>query len=154
LTKAQDLKKRIQGGEDFAKIAEKESDDAGSGSRGGELGTFRRGQTVPSFEQAAFSMKPGEISDPVKSQFGYHIIRVDSKETPSFESMKSEVEAKLAPEEAQKAVEAVMSKTTVALDPEYFPASLTKKPQAPAPGAAPQSTPATPQSAPQSTPAK
>jgi peptidyl-prolyl cis-trans isomerase C len=122
LAKAQSLKRRIQGGEDFAKIAAQESDDAGSGAQGGDLGAFRRGQMVPSFEQAAFAMKPGEVSEPVRSQFGYHIIKVESKEPRSFDDMRPELEAQLGPEQAKKVVEDVVAKTTVSLDPQYFPA--------------------------------
>jgi parvulin-like peptidyl-prolyl isomerase len=60
LAKAQDLRKRIQAGEDFAVLARQESDDTGSGASGGDLGFFRRGQMVPAFEQAAFALQPGE----------------------------------------------------------------------------------------------
>jgi len=70
LAKAQDLRKKIQDGGDFAAFAIQESDDTGSGSKGGDLGTFHHGQMVTSFEQAAFALKPGELSEPVKTQFG------------------------------------------------------------------------------------
>src|ERR1035437_1194600 len=73
LAKVQDLRAKIAAGGDFAAIAIKESDDTGSGMNGGDLGTFRRGQMVPSFDEAAFALKPGELSQPVKSQFGYHL---------------------------------------------------------------------------------
>lgn len=69
----EDMLKR---GEDFAKLAAKYSKDTGSGANGGDLGWFAKGAMVAEFEQAAFSMKVGEISKPIKSQFGYHIIQV------------------------------------------------------------------------------
>lgn len=121
LAKAQALRQRIQGGEDFAKIATQESDDAGSAVSGGDLGTFRHGQMVPSFEQVAFALKPGEVSDPVKTQFGYHVIKVESKDNKSFEDVRPDLERQLAPVQAQKAVDDLVKKTPAVLDPEFFP---------------------------------
>ena len=74
---AEDLLERLRQGEDFATLAREHSGDTGSASAGGDLGYFTRGRMVPEFEEAAFSLRPGEISEPVKSDFGYHIIRVD-----------------------------------------------------------------------------
>jgi peptidyl-prolyl cis-trans isomerase C len=121
LAKAQSLRQRIQAGEDFAKLATQESDDTGSGANGGDLGTFRHGQMVPTFEQAAFAMKPGEVSQPIKTQFGYHVIRLESKDTKSFEEVRPDLERQLGPLQAQKAVEDLLQKTPAVLDPEYFP---------------------------------
>jgi peptidyl-prolyl cis-trans isomerase C len=121
LAKAQSLRQRIQAGEDFAKLATQESDDTGSGANGGDLGTFRHGQMVPTFEQAAFAMKPGEVSQPIKTQFGYHVIRLESKDTKSFEEVRPDLERQLGPLQVQKAVEDLLQKTPAVLDPEYFP---------------------------------
>jgi peptidyl-prolyl cis-trans isomerase D len=74
LTKAQDLVKQIKGGADFAEVAKKNSEDAAE--KGGDLGWLVKGQTVPEFESAAFSLKTKDVSAPVLSQFGYHIIQV------------------------------------------------------------------------------
>jgi foldase protein PrsA len=69
---------RIKNGESFANLAKELSIDKGSGKRGGDLGYFDRGMMVKPFEQAAFKLEKGQISEPVKSEFGYHIIkRVD-----------------------------------------------------------------------------
>jgi peptidyl-prolyl cis-trans isomerase D len=68
----------VRGGEDFAAVARKSSEDQGSASRGGDLGCFPRGRMLPEFEGAAFSMAAGEISDPVRTSLGYHIIRLAS----------------------------------------------------------------------------
>jgi peptidyl-prolyl cis-trans isomerase D len=77
---AEEALKKIKDGGDFAKIAEQLSDDPSSASKGGSLGEFDRGIMVPEFEEALDKLKEGEISKPVKSPFGYHIIRLDSKQ--------------------------------------------------------------------------
>jgi peptidyl-prolyl cis-trans isomerase SurA len=77
LATAQDIRRRLVGGEDFAQVARRHSADPGSRERGGELGWFRRGTWVPEFERVAFALRPGEISLPVETSFGFHIIRVD-----------------------------------------------------------------------------
>ena len=120
LAKAQDLEKRIKAGEDFGKLAGAESDDIGSAINGGDLGTFGHGRMVPSFDEAAFKLAPGQVSEPVKSQFGYHIIKLESKETKSFEEMKPEIEKKLTPDEAKKSMEVLEKNTKVFYDPEFF----------------------------------
>lgn len=120
LAKAQDLRKKLVAGGDFAAIAKEESDDAGSAASGGELGFFRHHQMVPSFETAAFAMKDGEISDPVKSQFGYHVIQVEAHQTKTFDEAKPEIERNLAPQAAQKALEDMVRKATVEMDKDYF----------------------------------
>jgi len=75
--KAEAILERLHKGEDFAKLAQENSDDPGSKNKGGEYDFFGRGKMVPEFEQAAFSLNPGEISSPIKTQFGYHIIKVE-----------------------------------------------------------------------------
>lgn len=75
---AEDVRKRAVAGEDFAKLAKEYSDDTGSKDNGGEY-TFRRGQMVPEFEAAAFSLGTNQVSDIVTTQYGYHIIKLDEK---------------------------------------------------------------------------
>ena len=72
-------KKRVEAGEDFAAVAKEVSDDPGSKETGGDLGFFKRGAMVAPFENAAFSLEPGELSDVVESPFGFHLIRVEEK---------------------------------------------------------------------------
>ncbi len=84
--------KRIKGGEDFAKVADDVSTDPGA--KGGDLGWFTKDRMVPEFADAAFKLEPGQISDPVKSQFGWHIIKVEEKRQkvfPPFDAVKDQV---------------------------------------------------------------
>jgi foldase protein PrsA len=75
-SKAKTVLARLKRGADFGELAKELSTDTGSGAKGGDLGWFGKGAMVAEFETAAFSMKIGEISEPIKSQFGYHIIQV------------------------------------------------------------------------------
>ena len=90
---------RVKGGEDFAKVAGELSKDPGSKTDGGDLGFFTKDRMVEPFAEAAFKLEPGQVSDPVKSQFGWHVIKVEdkrSKPVPSFDEMKDQVETYLA----------------------------------------------------------
>ncbi|MDQ0187730.1 peptidylprolyl isomerase [Cytobacillus kochii] len=90
---AEEVKKKLDDGEDFAKVAEEYSTDTASAANGGDLGWFGAGQMVAEFEEAAYALEVDEISDPVESQHGFHIIQVtDKKEKESYEDMKEEIE--------------------------------------------------------------
>lgn len=92
---AKKVEERLAKGEDFAKIANEVSQDPGSGKQGGDLGFFGRGQMVPQFEEAAFKLEPGKVSAPIKTQFGFHIIKLEEKRTrpvPPFDQVRPQIE--------------------------------------------------------------
>jgi hypothetical protein len=100
---AQDLIKRIKGGEKFEDLAKKYSQDPGSAAKGGDLGFFDRGQMVAQFDSAAFSLEPGQMSDVVATPFGYHIIQVQERQTPGFDEVGPQFRQQLQMQKVQKA---------------------------------------------------
>ena len=120
LAKAQEIRKKLLAGGDFAATAKAESDDAGSGANGGSLGTFSHGQMVPAFDQAAFSLPVGQISEPVESPFGYHLIKVESRTTKSFEEAKADIEKRIKPQLIRDTMERLKAQTPSTLDESYF----------------------------------
>ena len=128
LAKAQDIRKKILAGADFATVAKAESDDAGSGAKGGELGTFKHGQMVPAFDQAAFALPVGQVSEPVKTQFGYHIIKITSRNAKSFDEAKAQIEKELKPKLAKEAMDQLKAHTPVTLNDGYFGKEQSQRP--------------------------
>ena len=132
LAKAQEIRKKLVDGADFATLAKAESDDAGSGANGGDLGTFGKGRMVPAFEQVAFTIAVGELSEPVKSQFGYHIIKVETRQEKTFVEVRPDIEKKLDGELVKKAMDDLKNATPVVMNPDYFgPAPAAMMPPAP-----------------------
>jgi peptidyl-prolyl cis-trans isomerase SurA len=80
--RADDARRRLDAGADFAALAAAESEDPGSKQKGGELGAFGRGEMVPEFEKAAFEAPVGKVVGPIRSSFGWHVIRVDERVSP------------------------------------------------------------------------
>ncbi len=102
---ANEVAKKLAAGGDFAELAKEYSIDEGSSKEGGEVGYFGKGAMVPEFEEAAFSMEKGEISDPVKSEYGFHIIKVtDKKEAKeaNYEESKEEIKSALMESKVQE----------------------------------------------------
>ncbi len=105
-SKAQAILDQIHKGGNFADLAKKNSDDPGSKVQGGELGFIKKGVTVPAFEQASFALEPGQTSDLVKTQFGYHIIQSEEKQvahTQPFAEVKNKILAALTLQKEQGA---------------------------------------------------
>jgi peptidyl-prolyl cis-trans isomerase C len=95
---AKAVEEELKKGADFAELAKKKSKDPGA-SDGGDLGFFTKDQMVPEFSAVAFALEPGKISDPVKSQFGWHVIKVEEKrkrKAPDFDQVKSQIETYVA----------------------------------------------------------
>ncbi|HEV2112558.1 MAG TPA: peptidylprolyl isomerase, partial [Terriglobales bacterium] len=110
--KAEGILKQLKAGANFEELAKKESDDKGSAINGGSLGFFQRGQMVPEFEKVAFSLAPGQMSDLVKTQFGYHIIRVDDKHIagiPPLAQVKDKIDPIVKQQKAQQRAEQLSS---------------------------------------------
>ena len=110
--KAEEVLAKVRKGEDFAALAKQYSDDPGSKDKGGEY-TFGRGQMDPDFEKAAFNLKPGEVSEPVETRFGYHIIKLeDTREAkfPAYEEVKAKIEQGLVQQKLAKYREELKSK--------------------------------------------
>lgn len=120
LAKAKDLRAKIAAGGSFEELAKVESDDRGSGTNGGALGDFTRGRMVPQFEETAFTLKENELSEPVKTQFGYHLIQVQKHTTKSLNEVSDDIKKKLVPELTQKGIDEVKAKTAISFDTNYF----------------------------------
>jgi peptidyl-prolyl cis-trans isomerase C len=96
--KAKEILKKLKAGANFAELAKAESKDTGS-SDGGDLGYFTKDQMVSEFAEVAFKLANGSLSDPVKTQFGWHIIKIEDKRTkavPAFDAVKDDIRAYLA----------------------------------------------------------
>lgn len=108
---------QLKKGGDFAKLAKEKSKDAAAAAQGGDLGYFTKDAMVEPFANAAFAMKPGEISkEPVKTQFGYHIIKVEDKRTqpqPTLDEVKPQLEQTLSKDIVTALVEELRGKATI-----------------------------------------
>src|SRR5579863_10171829 len=113
LEKAKDLRAKILAGAKFTEVAQAESDDVGSGQNGGDLDPFGHGAMIPEFEKAAFALKVGELSQPVRSAFGYHLILVETHTTKTFDDALPDILKAVGPASADKAVEELKNKAKV-----------------------------------------
>ena len=131
--KAEALRSEIVSGKaKFEDVAKKESDDTESAKNGGELGSFGRGQMVPEFEQAAFGAKVGEVTPVVRTQFGYHIIKVEEHASTPFEQVKPTLEKSVKQKKLRDTLDAMKESAKPVYDEAYFapPAPPTPPPAA------------------------
>jgi peptidyl-prolyl cis-trans isomerase D len=116
--KAEDLLAQVKKGADFAELAKKNSQDEGSAVKGGDLDFFGRGAMVPEVDKVAFELQPGQTSDLVKSQFGYHIIKVTDKRAATLKTLadvRTQIEDQLKVEQAQDAAQKLASEVAAEL---------------------------------------
>src|SRR5262245_3057121 len=135
--KAREVYEKLAHGSDFAQLAKEHSKDPGSKDQGGELGFFGRGQMVPQFEEAAFRLKKGEVSEPFESQFGWHIVRLDDRRrrsAPAFEAVKERVVASMIHRKAQQVAADLRGKAQI----EYIDPELKRSLESERPGARPK----------------
>jgi peptidyl-prolyl cis-trans isomerase C len=139
--KAKDVEARLKKGEDFAKLASSLTEDPSGKENGGDLGYFTKDQMVPEFADKAFTMKPGDVSAPVKTQFGWHVIKLEDKRQkplPTFDEVRPQIEQFLAQKAQAEAVQKVrdaakVEKTAAAPSPsDLLPKTDAPKPDAPA----------------------
>jgi len=125
--------------DDFATIAKNQSADPGSKDDGGDLPPFPRGQMVKEFDEAAFSLPIDQISNPIKTRYGYHIIQVKKREIPPLEDVKEDITEQLRPQKLEAMVEELKKKNATTLDEAFFgPPLPTAQPGQPGqPAAAP-----------------
>ncbi len=124
--KAKEVLEKINKGDDFTKLAEEYSSDPGSKAQGGKLGYFSKGQMVKEFEEAAFALKKGEVSKPVKSQFGWHVIKLDDRRTkplPTYEEVKVHIVDSMVQQKGQQAATDLRSKAKL----EYVDAEIAEQ---------------------------
>jgi len=124
---AKKLSDELKKGGDFDKIAKEKSTDKGSGTKGGDLGWFTKDKMVPEFADAAFKLKKGEVSAPVKSAFGWHVIKLEDRravKAASFDEMKESLRAELANKAVQTYVEGLLKDADV----KYFSADGKEQP--------------------------
>ena len=120
LAKAKSLRVRIVKGEDFAALAKSESDDPATIAKGGDLGTIGHGHLLPELDRAVFALPVGAVSQPIRSQFGWHLIQVQNRRTPDLSDVRGKAEKRFQTESAQNAMEAFRKSARPVLDGGYF----------------------------------
>jgi len=114
--KAKEVLEKVGKGVDFAKLAEEYSNDPGSKADGGKLGYFAKGQMVKEFDEAAFALRKGEVSKPVQTKFGWHIIKIEDRRArplPSFDEVKGQIVSSIVQQKGQQAAAALRGKANI-----------------------------------------
>ncbi len=127
--KAEEILEKLKKGEDFAKLASEVSEDPGTKAKGGDLDFFPRGTMIPAFEEAAFSLKPGEMSGLVETEYGYHIIKLEEKKDAvlePYEKIKDKVKDQALQEMRKAAVTDFVEKSLKDARVEIHPGSTNK----------------------------
>lgn len=143
MAKAMSLMARLKAGADFAQLASRESDDVNTAREGGSLGPVGAGALPQELEGPVMTLQPGQISDPLRSQFGIHIFKAGQRSSQPFEQLREALAARVERQEAEAAVIRLSQSAKVDLDPKFFPAETPRRlPGAPgAPPQAPRKTP-------------
>ena len=128
MQKAKEIVAKLRAGANFSATALAESDDTESGERGGDLGPVSPEQLPPELAAVVVKLKPGEISDPVQSRFGIHIIRIGSRQSQPIERVRDQLAQKIQQDKLKTAVEALQNKANVDLDPKFFGATKLDQP--------------------------
>jgi peptidyl-prolyl cis-trans isomerase C len=131
MQKAQQIEAALQAGTDFGMIARSQSDDTSSAQNGGEIGPVPRESLPGDVAAEGFALKPGQISRPVRTQFGIHIFKAGERKSPTFEQMKPQLEAELQQKNASDTVERVRTSAKIDLDPAFFGPEPPKRPGSP-----------------------
>lgn len=137
---ALDVIKKLKGGADFGKLAMEVSQDPGSAKKGGDLGYFGKGKMIPEFERAAFKLKQGELSEPVKTNFGYHIIKLTGRKSGQmvgYEKVSDILRQRLTREKQKKVFEewvaGLRKEAKIKINEEVFKSLTEGKKEAPKP---------------------
>lgn len=128
--KAKELKEKIKAGADFATLAKENSKDPGSKDDGGNLGYFGHGQMVPEFEEVVFKLQKGEVSDPLKTQFGWHLVKVEDKrfkQPPAFDIVKDRIIQSQLLQKAQQTAVALRAKSKIEIVDSELKASIEER---------------------------
>ena len=121
MQKGQQLEQRLRQGVPFAQLARYESDDTNSAAAGGQLGPISPGALPPEVQNVVASLKEGQISNPVRSQYGIHIFKAGTRSSQAYEELKPMFSARLQREDAEQVIQRLQKSAKVELDPKFFP---------------------------------
>src|SRR5581483_2723566 len=127
MKKAREIEAQIRAGQDFELVAQAISDDVATARQGGNIGAVGRQALPPDVADLVFSMKPGEISGPLKTPYGIHIFKVGARKTPTFEEARPQLEAEGRQDVARATVDRIKKAADIYLDPSFFGAKAAKE---------------------------